>query len=149
MGFATVKGSQKHGFLSEEAYPELERGYYVTDELGLPDGFIENKLTGPEAILNKYGFPEGQADGSGRAKVAAGAMGAAALELLVDDDPELLDAIRDHRQSPEELDAVVGGHLDRTIPGLYDEMQGVDLDSPSAQQQAISIFVRVYQHFQN
>lgn len=149
VGFATVRGSQKRGFLLEELYPEFERGHYVTDVLGLPDGFVEDKQTGPAAILNKYAFPEMHEDGSVGAKVTAGAMGAATLELLVTHDPELREIIRSHRQTPEELDAIVGSRINHVIPGLYDEVLAVDLDSPRAQQQAVNLFARAYQQLQS
>lgn len=150
-GFMTLQGTQKRGLLLEEMYPEFERGQYVTEQLGMPNGFIkpEHAQTGIAAVFNKYTFPGTHEDGSANATIAAGSVGAATLELLVSHDPELIDVIRSHRQSPDELDAAVGSHIDAEIPGLYGEMQAIDLDDPNAQRQATAIFARVYQHFQN
>lgn len=143
VGFAVSKPHQgRVGLAMEEGYAEYERGRYVVDELGLPDGFIHGPGIPKAPALNKYMIPTTSEQGETKFVFTEGAFAAATLELLVNRDPDLVTAMRDARHSVEGL-REVAKRMNAIVPGVYQKMRKIDLDSPDAAKQGVDLYALV------
>lgn len=121
------------GLLIEEGHAELERGIYMVDELHRPQGFVGSpERYGPVA---KYGY----ASERHGINIREGVAGALIFELLAERDPDLLTTLRQDRFS-----SVPGmklkTHMDTLVPGLYDEMNKVDVKTAEGRDRTSELY---------
>ncbi len=129
------EGETTKGLLIEEAHAEYERGLYVVNDLGRPDGFAGKVQHGPLALINKYMFLERTEEGESQPGMMEGATGAVMLELLIARDPEILQLLRGGRTSPTD-EQQLKAHINAVVPGLYDRMDEVDIQDSEGQRAA-------------
>jgi hypothetical protein len=121
----------------EEAQAEFERGKYVVEVLNRPQGFTDDGIVpGKPSPLDKYSFKMQKPDGTVVNKSTQYAVEAVILELMVDCEPKLLDALRASKHSVEGL-RERARIMNSILPGAYQRMRKVDVqsDDPIAQKQ--------------
>lgn len=141
LGQVVMKGHQDEGTFIEEGYAEYERGRFIVNKLGLPNGFTKNPAPGDFVQrINKYAVPK-----QGNKDEGFGAYGWAAMtvELLAEYDPDLLQAFRDARHSAKGLRDVAQS-IDSAEPGLYRDLRKIDIHADGANKDAQAAFERVY-----
>lgn len=142
-GVGRDKDEGVEGFFLEEGYAELERGLYVAQELGKPDGFAGDAQFGKSHLINKYKFFKRNTNtGKEGWTFPSGAIPAMTLELLIDHDPELLSALRESRRSVEGL-REVARRIDAISPGLYQELRRFDIKSSGREIRTANLYEKV------
>ncbi len=127
------------GTLVEELRPELMRGIYVRDVLGLPDGFAGRagyKFDADSAHLSKYSMVASiPAIGEPPTlDLFPGAAVASIFELLQAKDPGLFEALSNTKGVDEEINAF-GQRINMIIPGFFEQLMSFDANNASQMDQ--------------
>jgi hypothetical protein len=134
---------EAQGFYLEEAGAEYERGLYVVNELGRPRGFTSGlQPDGEPTILDKYTYLQTDDDGNITIEAPVGAIPAATLELMINHDPKLLDALREAPRSVKGL-RERARRINAISPGLYPEMRKLDIRAQGGQTKAKKLYYKV------
>ena len=134
---------QVQGLLIEEGNAEYERGKYVKEVLGRPEGFT--KPGDYSGRLAKYTCLDADKNGQPQLALAEGVIGALILELLIEHDPTLLTTLREDRSSAEP-GLELKDHMDEIVPGLYDKVNILDIKTNQGQAEATEMVGQVKRH---
>ncbi len=143
VGFVVAHGESQEGYSLEEGYAEYERGQYVANVLGRPQGFTDgSQATG--TVLDKYMYravyPDG--DGTPSGALMQGAVAACAIELLSQADPKIVEAFRDGRKTVDGL-REVARRIDAAEPGLYSSFRAVNIRTDEGQAEVRKILLHI------
>lgn len=136
-GFMVTREDGKvTGQLLEEAYAELERGLYVVHVLHRPYGFlqppdqdkrVENRqVEHPDDFYDKYRLVV-RRDGELWSTIPIGAYGAVVLEILIQQDPGILQLLRHFRNQPETI-TQLAERMDAIEPGIFEKLNDISGD---------------------
>ena len=140
MGFVVTndKGNAE-GYFLEEGYAELERGLYVTQILGKPNGFTGRPQSDFTSPIDKYNV----FNKKGQWGLPPGSLPAITLELLIKHDSEFLSSLRKSRSSVEGLREIIR-HINAISPGLYQELRKIeDIKSKDGYAKSVNIAEKI------
>jgi hypothetical protein len=141
-GFMATKNGEPSGYLLEEGYAELERGKYVVEELGKPEGFAGRFVQDTPTPFDKYTYNNKDDEGKVTSSIPNGAPAAAMFELIAEYDPEFLSALREGRRSVQGL-REVARRLNAISPTLYMELRRIDIREQEGRIEAINMNKKV------
>jgi hypothetical protein len=135
---ATSEGSD--GTALEEGFAEYERGLYVANVLGRPEGFAEGYPA--DNPVSRYTHLERAGDGGTQPALFEGAITAVILHEIISRNPDLLTALRKARHSEVAVEAVAE-YVNDVVPGLYQELFKVNVKDRKEQDKIVKMLHQV------